>query len=225
MKVLKEMNKRELLPALIYVLVGLILAFYPEATAVTLGYSFATIVLFCGLAFLYRFIVKDISTIFVGNEFVIGVVLVLGSIYIYLNVEKVVSVIPVLIGILIVISAVAKIQNAIGLYRAHYSGRIFVLVVAVINLIIGLVLVFNPFKTVTLLILLLGIGLIYSGVTDIIAAFLVCKGIVKARKMEETIEVNAVEINTVETKSHVTESKQQDYYEESETDDSKGLFD
>lgn len=194
MEILKEMKRNAVITSVMYIIVGLILTFFPASTARTIGYAFATVILIVGLSFLYRFIIKEAAYTFVGNELVIGTVLVLASIFVYARVDSVVSFIPVLLGIVVLVSGITKLQNAIGLQKMRYQGSTAVLAFAVLNIFFGIVLVFNPFSAVTTLIMLIGLGLVFSGVTDLITTFWIAKNLYKVNKDEEII-VEAREID------------------------------
>lgn len=182
MEILKEMKRNAVITSTIYIIVGLVLTLFPASTARTIGYAFATVILIAGLGFLYRFVVKDAAYSFVGNELVIGTVLVLASIFVFVRVESVVSFIPVLLGVVVMVSGITKLQNAIGLQKMRYQGSTAVLIFAVLNILFGIVLVFNPFSAVTTLIMLIGLGLVFSGVTDLITTFWIAKNIYKVGK-------------------------------------------
>ena len=187
MEILKEMKRNAVITSVMYIIIGLILTFFPASTARTIGYAFATVILIVGLSFLYRFIIKDVAYTFVGNELVIGTVFVLASIFIYARVDSVVSFIPILLGIVVLVSGITKLQNAIGLRKMQYQGATAVLAFAVLNIFFGIVLVFNPFSAVTTLIMLIGLGLVFSGVTDLITTFWIAKNIYKVNKGDEII--------------------------------------
>lgn len=187
MKILKEMKRNAVITSALYIIAGLILTFFPASIAVMLGYVFATVILIVGLSFLYRFIIKDVVYTFVGNELVIGTVLVLASIFVYAKADTVVSIIPVLLGIVVLVSGITKLQNAIGLQKMQYQGSTAVLIFAVLNILFGIILVLNPFSAVTTLIMLIGLGLVFSGVTDLITTFWIAKNLSKMSQGEEII--------------------------------------
>ncbi|MGN0513587.1 MAG: DUF308 domain-containing protein [Lachnospiraceae bacterium] len=184
MNIFKAMKKNVIVTSSIYIIVGLILAIFPGSTARTIGYAFATVILIAGLGFLYRFIVKDCVYSFVGNELVVGIVLVLASVFVYARVEDVMSFIPLLLGILILVSGLSKLQNAIGLHRMQYRGSKVVLIMAILNILLGILLILNPFDAITTLIMLIGIGLILSGLTDIITSLWIAGNVAKSAKTD-----------------------------------------
>ncbi|MGN0161269.1 MAG: HdeD family acid-resistance protein [Lachnospiraceae bacterium] len=196
MKFIKYMKKSTIISSVIYIIVGLLLAIFPGSTARTIGYAFATVVLIVGLGFLYRYFSKDVRVLFVGNELVTGIVLVALSLFVFLRVDSVVSVIPFFLGIIITISGVTKLQDAISFQRVRYGGSIYVYVLAVLNIIFGILLMLNPFKAVETLIMLIGFGLVYSGVTDLITLILVTKNIMRMQDRDGIIEVEAREVDS-----------------------------
>ena len=193
MEIFKEMKRNAVITSTMYIVVGLILTFFPASMARMLGYVFATVILIVGLGFLYRFAVKEAAYSFVGNELVIGAVLVLASIYVFVRVESVVSIIPVLLGIVVMVSGITKLQNAIGLQKMRYERSTAVLIFAVLNILFGNVLVFNPFSAVTTMIMLIGLGMVFSGGTDLIPPVWSAKNIYKVNK-SDTITVEGREI-------------------------------
>ena len=92
---------------------------------------------------------------------------------IFFRAEAVISIIPIILGIVILLSGIVKFQQAIDLARMKVSRWSTVLATALLNVILGAVVILNPFSTVTTLLQLVGIGLIYSGLYDIIATIYV----------------------------------------------------
>lgn len=199
MNILKEMKKSTMISAAIYVIIGAILTFFPDSTARTIGYAVATVILITGLCFLYRYVTKDISLMLVGNELVIGLILVVAAIFVYVKVDIVVGIIPVVLGIIIEVSGISKLQNAIALHRMNYKGQTAVLLFAILNILLGILLIFNPFKAATTLIMLLGMGLMFSGITDFITTFIITGNVSKAMKKGQFIEVDGREVEESET--------------------------
>ena len=81
-----------------------------------------------------------------SNEFVFGILgIVLGAVVLY-KVEIVISLIPFILGVLVLCSGCSKLQDAIDLKRLDYGSWLGLLIVAAINIILGVVLIYNPFK-------------------------------------------------------------------------------
>lgn len=192
---LKEINKGSLATSICWTIVGLVLTVFPTATAKMIGYGFAVILLVAGAAFMYRYITKEAALSFTGHELVASVCLFLGGIYVLFNVESIVSIIPFLLGIIIVMSGVSKLQSAISMQRLHYSGATTSLVLAFINIIFGIVIIFNAFKAATLIIFFIGVGLVFSGLSDIVVTLFVSRSVAKMKKESEVIEAEARDVD------------------------------
>ena len=82
------------------------------------------------------------------------------------KVEVIIALIPFLLGVLVLISGCSKLQDVIDMKRMNYGNWIVMLIFAVINVIFGILLMCNPFESANLLFRLIGIGLIFSGLTD-----------------------------------------------------------
>ena len=75
-----------------------------------------------------------------------------------------------ILGFLIIVSGTLKLQHAINLYRIHMQGVKSICILGLINIILGIVIVFNPFKTMIVLMRVMGIGLLVSGISDLCAS-------------------------------------------------------
>jgi uncharacterized membrane protein HdeD (DUF308 family) len=74
-----------------------------------------------------------------------------------------------MLGIVILINGIVKLQQVAELVRMNEGGWLFIAILAAVNIIIGIVAILNPFDTANLLIRVIGIGLLYGGITDLIA--------------------------------------------------------
>lgn len=193
MNLLKNMKKDTLAAAIVYIFAGLFLLIFPETTAKTIGYAFACILLVMGLRSIFNYMMRDVSVVFYHNDLVIAAVLILASVCVFINVEAVVSIIPFVLGIIVAISGVIKLQNAINLKRLNHGGAMMVFILAAVNIIFGIVLLVNPFKAMATLIRIIGIGLVFSGVTDCFTLFCIAR---KIRLYEENNSVIEGEVLT-----------------------------
>lgn len=194
----RVMRKDTLVPSIIYLVIGLILVFCPTSTMRTIGYVFATLLLLCGILMVYRYCTKDVNRVFYGNELVYGMILVALSILIYSKVDSFIAIIPMFLGIVILTSGVSKLQYAIGLYRSHYRGQTALFFLAAVNIILGLVLLINPFASMATLVIIIGASLIFSGVTDLLTTVMIDRKMKKVQHMKEEagpIDVEAREVD------------------------------
>ncbi|MFR0848452.1 MAG: hypothetical protein ACLSG9_11210 [Eubacterium sp.] len=80
--------------------------------------------------------------------------------------DKLTDLVPVVLGFLITISGILKLQNSVDLLRLGHGTWHVAFALAIINIVFGVVLLINPFAK-EILITLVGIGFVYSGATDL----------------------------------------------------------
>ena len=109
----------------------------------------------------------------------------------YLREDLVVTIIPFVLGLAIVIDGFVKLQRSIDLARLHFEGWVLVLLMAAISIALGVVLLTRPIDTARVLTIVLGIGLIFSGVTGIVVNIFINSKLKNLAK-DEAITVESV---------------------------------
>ena len=151
---------------MLYILLGIVALVIPETMQKTLGYLIGIVLIVAGLISIICYLLRDARENYYHNEFVFGILgIVLGAVVLY-KVEIVISLIPFILGVLVLCSGCSKLQDAIDLKRLGYGSWLGLLIVAAINIILGVVLIYNPFKAAILLFRVLGVVLILSGAGD-----------------------------------------------------------
>ncbi|MBR2274527.1 MAG: hypothetical protein IJ873_00460, partial [Lachnospiraceae bacterium] len=104
--------------------------------------------------------------------------------------QLVINLIPIVMGLVVFWNGVTKLQRSIDLGRTGYSGWIFVLIFALMSIAVGIVIIMQPDFIAQAVIIIIGISLVFGGVTDIITLVLLGKR-VKELKERMPIDVNA----------------------------------
>ena len=163
MKLLKQLKWNLILLAVLFIALGVVLIVWPSATMTSICYILATILVLLGVVFLIGYLRKDVIGIIYRCDLVIGLSLILAGVLVYIKVDKLV---PVVLGFLITISGILKLQNSVDLLRLGHGTWHVAFALAIINIVFGVVLLINPFAK-EILITLVGIGFVYSGATDL----------------------------------------------------------
>ena len=195
MKMLKEMKWEAILTGILYILLGIVALVIPETMQKTLGYLIGIVLIVAGLVSMVCYLLRDARENYYHNEFVFGLVgIVLGAAVLY-KVEVIISLIPFILGILVLFSGCSKLQDAIDLKRLGYGSWIGMLVVAAINIILGIVLICNPFKAAVILFRVLGIGLILSGASDCFSTVYFARKLRRFKQEAEALDSSFEEID------------------------------
>ena len=195
MKMLKEMKWEAILTGILYILLGIVALVIPETMQKILGYLIGIVLIVAGLVSMVCYLLRDARENYYHNEFVFGLVgIVLGAAVLY-KVEVIISLIPFILGILVLFSGCSKLQDAIDLKRLGYGSWIGMLVVAAINIILGIVLICNPFKAAVILFRVLGIGLILSGASDCFSTVYFARKLRRFKQEAEAVDSSFEEID------------------------------
>ena len=122
MKMLKELKWEAILTGVLYILLGIVALVIPETMQKTLGYLIGIVLIVAGLVSIICYLLRDARENYYHNEFVFGILgIVLGAVVLY-KVEIVISLIPFILGVLVLCSGCSKLQDAIDLKRLGYGS-------------------------------------------------------------------------------------------------------
>ena len=171
-----KINKSVYVTSAIYVVLGLVMVIFPETTMKTFCLTLGAIAAVLGIINLVTYFTRNtvIDSVY-RYDFVTGVVLILAGLALIVKMDKVIELIPVLLGILILVNGIIKLQHAIDLKRIEFNGWLYVLVFSLLCLSIGAICVLQPAFIAKTLIIIMGISFIFCGATDFITLFLLAK--------------------------------------------------
>ncbi len=193
MKLLKQLKWDALLMGVLYILLGIVALVIPETMERLLGFLIGVVLIIAGAVSMISYLLRDAHQNYYHNDFLHGLLgIALGIVVLY-KVDIIISLVPLLLGALVLVSGLSKLQDVIDLKRLEYGNWILMLVLAVINITFGLVLIFHPMAVAALLFRLLGVGLIFSGLTDCVTTIYFAG---KLRSYFE--ELNAIDSTFVE---------------------------
>jgi uncharacterized membrane protein HdeD (DUF308 family) len=167
MESLKKIKWDALILAIVCAALGLILIIFPAAVNQMITYVLAASMFILAAFQFYNYFKQSAENTIHSNSLVFAVATLVLGIIVLAKSDLVISLIPVVLGIIIITSGVKKLQNAIDLLRLKMSGWLAVLIIAGVNIIFGIIMVAFAFETATVITILIGAGLMFSGLTDI----------------------------------------------------------
>ncbi len=193
---LKEMKWNMMLSAALYMALGLILVIFPATTAHTVCYLIAGIAIVIGMVNLVVYFTRNITRNYYRNDFVTGLMLMILGIFVIYKVNLVIELVSFILGLCIIVSGLFKLQGALDVQRMG-GNAVLILGVAVVNVVIGILMVLNPFESALLLYRLLGAGLLFSGLTDMASTLYLSKKmhsyVEKLSGADEAIKVTEIQ--------------------------------
>ncbi len=181
MSLLKQLKWNLILLAIGFVALGVVLIIWPGATMKTICYILAVLLLLLGVVSLINYLRKDISGIIYRYDLVVGLSAILGGILVIIKVDKLTELIPAVLGFLVTISGILKMQNSVDMMRLGHGTWHIAFTFAIVNIVAGVLLLIDPFRTAEILIMFVGIALVYSGLTDLYVTIAISRRLSKMK--------------------------------------------
>ena len=183
---MKNKNISKFVSSLIYILMGLALIMKPGLVEDAFCYILAAAAILIGIVKLIAYMATKVETRIAEdtNGFAVGISLILLGLFVLMKSTMFVLLVPFVLGFMITFKGIEGIQNALNLKKFGFGYRKGVMAVSVIIVIFGIVVMVNPFSTLKVLLVMLGIGLLASGVFDLLADMVFTRTLKKEEKRQ-----------------------------------------
>ena len=172
MEAVKKIKWSIIILAVAYMVLGVVIIISPGKTLNIFSYILAATLIVFGTINLIQYMRTDAMEVFNKYDLVIGFSSIIGGVLIIINVDKFQNIILIALGFMVMISGILKLQNSVNLMRLKANNWHITFGMAIINIVFGVILLINPFA-IELFLVLLGIGFIFSGLTDIIVTLMI----------------------------------------------------
>ena len=166
--IIQDMRQNNLINAVIMVVLGLVLVIWPHILGVMLCYLIGGALILMGVIQLIGFLRGERLGFYNKFNMIMGIVLVLLGIWICTQPRIVLSIVPMVVGIIVLIHGLMDIQYTLDIRKTGNTKWWIALIAAVLTLLIGFMLVFNPFTSYEITMVLLGIAMLYDGGSDLV---------------------------------------------------------
>ena len=168
---------------------GIILLIWPAASLIIMAKCIGALVAIGGLAAAYQFY-KDHDSPAKSLLLVMAAVMIICGAVIFLHPEELVKLIPMIMGILVLISGLINLGETFTLSEKRYSRWWLSLIIAVITIGAGLFLITRAFSLAALITRIAGGILLFDGLSDL----WVISRVHKADKDAQAVDVQAEEV-------------------------------
>ncbi|MDE7285538.1 MAG: DUF308 domain-containing protein [Lachnospiraceae bacterium] len=187
----KSLKANYTISALLCVLLGLVLIIWPGATSQIICMLLGGVLLAYGILQIVLYLFNRERTILLQGMMLLGIVFAVIGLWILLKPEMIIMAVPVIVGVLIVIHGLHNVVQALALKKDGYENWWLAFLLGMLTVILGVVLIFNPFKAIELVVRIIGIFLIYDGVSDI---WILSRVFKVKRDKERIIDVSYVDM-------------------------------
>lgn len=172
-KIMKNKSNIPTIISVLLVILSILLFFNSEITIIAISYIIGASLVGIGGVAIIKFIKNIKSNITNELEIVYGIVAIILGLIIILNPKAIASIIPVVIGTIIIISSTIKLQKSI---ENRNNKKVNIpLIISICSLIVGLFIIFNPFQGAVLITKGVSIFIMAYGVLDIVSSIIMKK--------------------------------------------------
>lgn len=181
--------------SLISLLLGLFLVIKPETSSNIFSYIIGGGFVFYGIVHIATYIlIKEDS--FYQFDLAKGIITTtIGAFFIF-KPTFIVSILPTILGFAILINGIFGLQSSINMFRNSRKRWLSVFIPSIVTIILGILIVLNPFNWAKALMMIIGCCLIWNGLSNFWTHFCICKKVKEAKNKETPIETTAEEINS-----------------------------
>ncbi len=171
MEFLKEIKSSLLIMAGFYIIIGLVMLLAPAFVSNSICYLIGALCLIIGGLAIYTYIQSEVYGPLAMATLILAILFIVLGVFVVMNPEFFASFIPIVTGVILVIDAFSKLESSVRLKKYEYSNWWQVLIAAILVFIFGILLILNPFTSLTILIRVLGVFLMLDGISNIITVF------------------------------------------------------
>jgi uncharacterized membrane protein HdeD (DUF308 family) len=156
-----------LVSALVYLVFGVILVMYPQLSTTIICYMFGGILVICAIFHLISFLKNKNKARFAVFNLMIAVITGVIGAWILLKPSIVIMMIPIIFGIVLILHGIISIKEAIELKSIYDHAWWSILLLVLVDFILAAAFFVNPFPSMSVLVRVIGIGLLFDGLLDI----------------------------------------------------------
>ena len=184
---LKRVKANALFSAGLYVLLGLVLLVWPEWSTEALCMVLGLVLVLCGLSDVFKFLRNRDGTLYAAMHLLTGVVLSAVGIWLMVRPTLVAVIIPRIIGVLICFHGLGNLGDTLQLRRGHSPCWKTAALLGAVTLVLGIILVLSPFQAFTTAVRIIGVVLLYDGISNIWITLQVSRFLKAAEKISNDL--------------------------------------
>ena len=166
----KKLKWNLVLMSLLYLGLGVFLVMKPGTALNIVCYALGGVVLACAAVQLVRYFAVERGVFQSQLTLISGLVCLGLGAFLIIRSDIVVRILPIVFGLFVVFDSLGRIQNALELRKCQYPSWKGFLLLAVLSIVLGIVMILDPFGTMETLVMAIGIILIVEGSINLLSA-------------------------------------------------------
>lgn len=184
---IKKMSITSIVFSLIFILTGIFLLLRPETAINIICYVLGVLLLLSGVVSIVQFFSDKTSDNYLSFSFIFGAFVFIFGLIILIKPAIVASIIPLLLGVWMLINGVTKLSYSLTINK--FNNSTVSIIGSILIIVLGILLIFNPFAGAKSLVQIIGISFIVYSVIDLAESI----ALTFSLKKKETTEGKIVE--------------------------------
>ena len=201
---ISKIFKSSILGSIGLIILVTLLVFKSEATIISISYIIGGILVAIGALAILRFIKNTKEKGKRDLDIVYGIVTIILGIIVIRSPHAIASIIPFIIGFIIIINSATKLQYSFELKKNNNDLWKSTMILAFITTICGLILILNPFKGAEFITKIVGILILIYSILDIVSTITIKNTV---NKIHNAIEENIVDAQIIEEETPKSNKK------------------
>ena len=176
-------------------ILGLLLIFQSEITIVSISYIIGAVLVALGALAAINYVKNKETSNKKEMDIVYGTVCIVLGILVICNPQGIASLIPFIVGLVIIITSATKLQYGVELKKQNNNLWKTTIVLATVTMLCGILLIFNLFQGAVFITKVVGILILVYAVLDIISTLSIKSTV---NKIHKSIEEHIVEADVLE---------------------------
>lgn len=193
-KILRRMKSNVVVSSILCLVLGLVLLLWPGLTMRIVCTTVGAVLIVSGVVRMIAYFTARDGSMYSQLNLVFGIILAAVGVWIVISPGKVLALIPIIMGIIIALHGLHNIRQAILLSRDKYNNWWVALLLGILTVGFGVLLVCRPFAAVDTMVMLIGIFLIYDGLSSIWIVTRISKAAKILRQEMTAVEVEAEDV-------------------------------
>lgn len=191
---LKRLKTNIVISAILCVVLGIVLVVWPDLSMQIVCIAIGAVLLIGGGVRLAVYFTNKDGSMYAQMSLITGIVLAVVGIWILMKPDKVLAIIPIIVGIVIVLHGINDLQQAVSLCKDKYDKWWVALILGLLTIGFGVLLICRPFEALDTVVMLIGLFLIYDGLSDIWIVSRIYRTAKALKQEAEALDVVAKEI-------------------------------
>lgn len=167
-KTIMAIRINRVVTAVIMILLGLVHIIWPETSLLVMCKIGGALLALTGLAAIVIYLFNRDKSLVLLLSLIGGTIVGIMGLWLFINPNYLISLFPSILGVIIFISGIVDIMDSFSIFRRRRQSSVLSLVLGIITTALGILIFMNPFKTVIVIIRVIGAVLIFDGITNLI---------------------------------------------------------